>query len=76
MKARHEMDDQCSKCGSLLEWECCDRCWGEGDYDLYEDDPINECPGTFALCPECKGDGGFWVCTNAECWTESEASDE
>ncbi len=41
------------------------RCWAgcdEGYIDEYEDDPINEDPGTFSLCPECRGEGGWRVC--------------
>jgi len=39
-------------------WTGCD----EGYVDEYENDPINEDPDTFSVCPECKGKGGFTVC--------------
>lgn len=40
-------------------------CWSgceEGYFDEYEDDPINEEPGTLSRCSECKGKGGWMVC--------------
>ena len=36
---------------------CCWSCGGAGEFDLYEQDPINEDPGSFELCPECMGTG-------------------
>lgn len=43
-------------------WVPCYAGCDEGMFDEYEDDPINEAPGTFSRCSECKGEGGWKVC--------------
>ena len=43
-------------------WVPCYAGCDEGYFDAYEDDPINEDPGTFEACSECHGRGGFRVC--------------
>lgn len=40
-------------------------CWNgceDGNFDAYEDDPINCDPGELEMCRECKGEGGWTVC--------------
>lgn len=52
----------CPDCGCGMEWmDCYTNCDG-GYYDAYEDDGVNEAPGTFVPCGECGGDGGWWFC--------------
>ncbi|HEU5023129.1 MAG TPA: hypothetical protein VFT60_14615 [Bryobacteraceae bacterium] len=48
-----------------IAWVPCYAGCDEGYFDAYDDDPINEDPGTFERCGECRGKGGFTVC--AEC---------
>lgn len=57
----------CSVHGEVdsVAWVRCYAYCDEGVVDEYEDDPINEDPGTFSDCPECNGNGGWSVC--AEC---------
>jgi hypothetical protein len=43
-------------------WIRCRAGCDEGLFDEYEDDPINEDPGTFSMCSECNGEGGWDVC--------------
>lgn len=60
----------CKKCGSEMEWV---DCWQidceDGCYDAYEEDCINNDPGTFVICETCEGDGGWWCCPVKECST-------
>lgn len=58
-----EEDDTCPECGTPMEWSPCHMIdCEEGNYDLYEEDPINYDPGTYAACSECDGEGGSWYC--------------
>jgi DnaJ-class molecular chaperone len=43
------------------DWQVCDCCWGEGEIDDHDEDPINSPPGSFYTCPECNGTGGYRV---------------
>jgi hypothetical protein len=43
-------------------WVPCFAGCDDGLIDEYEDDPINETPGTYSRCPECRGKGGWRVC--------------
>lgn len=52
----------CPKCGNEYEFVTCWNCDGEGQFDLYEEDPINESPGTFETCDECDGEGEIEYC--------------
>lgn len=55
--------DSCPRCGGMWAWFPCTNFGCEdGLVDLYEDDPINESPGTFVTCPECHGREGGWWC--------------
>lgn len=49
----------CPKCGhDVLHSRRCDDIGCEDGYtDAYEDDPINESPGTWEVCRECHGTG-------------------
>jgi DnaJ-class molecular chaperone len=60
----NEPDPLCPRCGSDdMEWEECYVCDGEGEFDAYDDDPINYAPGEeYEMCRECSGNGGFLVC--------------
>jgi DnaJ-class molecular chaperone len=54
----------CPKCGSDdFEWEECWACFGEGEFDLHEEDPVNFAEAEeFETCYECDGEGGYFVC--------------
>ena len=55
----------CDICGSGMAWEDCWQCGGEGEFDLYDEDPVNFAPGAeFEDCEECNGEGGYWVCAS------------
>lgn len=44
-------------------WITCWQCGGDGEFDDYEDDPINFAPGeSYETCSECRGKGGWVVC--------------
>ena len=53
---------ECPKCEGMAIWTECDRCCGEGEIDLYDEDPINEIPGDWQRCWVCGGAGGFLYC--------------
>jgi hypothetical protein len=55
---------RCPDCGDEMDWaDCVAFDCEEGLVDAYEDDPINEEPGTLVPCSQCDGQGGWWVCT-------------
>ncbi len=65
-----DYDDRraCSRCGWEMEWaECHMIDCEDGVYDAYEEDCINNDPGTFVNCSECHGKGGHWYCPNDKC---------
>jgi hypothetical protein len=56
-------DEQCCEtCGTELTWIECWQCFGHGDFDLYEEDPLLYAPGQTAACDECNGEGGWLGC--------------
>lgn len=60
---------ECDVCGSCLEYEDCWNCGGKGGRDgddLMEEDPLWYCEEDWEDCDICEGQGGYWVCTNAE----------
>jgi DnaJ-class molecular chaperone len=59
-----DTDAGCPKCGSDdTEWETCHLCFGEGEFDMHEEDGVNYAPGEeFETCEECGGEGGYLVC--------------
>jgi DnaJ-class molecular chaperone len=58
----------CPTCGADMEWESCWVCHGDGEFDLYDEDPVNFAEGVaFEKCEECDGLGGYLVCP--ECTT-------
>ena len=59
-------DTGCQTCGDEPEWIECWQCFGYGDFDLYEEDPILYAPGQTAACDECNGEGGWLICRNCE----------
>ena len=52
----------CLTCGADLTWISCWKCLGDGDFDLYEEDPNFYEPGESEACDECGGDGGWMGC--------------
>ena len=62
----------CAACGAELDWEDCDQCGGEGEFDwetLQFDDPLWYDEDSVELCSQCAGKGGWWVCHNGQCTT-------
>ena len=57
----------CPDCGDSMDWQDCDVCGGEGEYDAYELDPLLHYPGDTAPCHQCGGLGGWDMCTNKQC---------
>jgi len=64
----HEEESEpatCKVCGCELEWIDCCECAGEGEFDEYDDDPINYGPGEeYTDCQLCRGHGGWLECPN------------
>ncbi len=54
----------CPKCGSDdVQWEKCWVCYGEGQFDMHEEDPINYAEDEeYERCEECGGCGGHMFC--------------
>lgn len=49
--------------GDNTGWVQCWNCFGEGEFDEHDDDPINFSPGeAYETCSECRGEGGWVVC--------------
>lgn len=69
-------DDEpfCAICGGNMDWVDCWSCGGEGEIDVYEEDPMWYDPGDTEKCEECNGDGGYWECISLP-HVESEAAD-
>lgn len=63
--AQDDVDEFCPICGGYLEWVSCYSCFGAGEFDLYDEDPINFSPGEeYERCEVCDGEGGYWVCAS------------
>lgn len=58
-----DLAPECPVCYAQMEWEQCDACCGDGEIDAYDEDPINESPGSFEPCRDCHGLGGFMQCS-------------
>lgn len=54
----------CQVCGHPTEWESCWSCFGTGEHDLYDQDPIYYDEGDTEWCDVCRGEGGWHTCTN------------
>ena len=53
---------ECPECGGYaLHFRCWD-CGGDGEFDLYEDNPNEYEPGEVDLCDTCEGKGHWFVC--------------
>lgn len=53
----------CEKChGDMLWTDCWQIDCENGSYDAYEEDCINNDPGTWMTCETCEGKGGWWYC--------------
>lgn len=59
-----DSDPYCSVCGGYMEWVDCWSCGGEGERDVYEEDPMWYDPGDTEKCTECNGAGGYWQCAS------------
>lgn len=56
-------DLQCPACGRNMREASCWLCLGAGEFNLYEEDPINHSPGECEDCSECNGEGSVTWCT-------------
>jgi hypothetical protein len=56
----------CDVCGCELESEDCWQCFGEGWFDLYEDNPVEYEPGDEEPCNICDGTGRLSYCPDAK----------
>ena len=56
----------CPVCGLDMEWEDCWNGCEDGFFNLYDDDPLWYDEDDTEVCEICKGQGGYWVCPNAE----------
>lgn len=59
----------CCLCDNECEWQDCQACGGDGYFDGYEEDPNWYEPGEDVPCRECRGQGGYYYCTDKECRT-------
>ena len=59
-----DQDRYCAICGGYMDWIDCWQCGGEGEFDMYEDDPMWYEPGDFEDCDVCRGAGGYWECAS------------
>lgn len=57
----------CPQCGRFAVWVDCDQCGGEGEIELYDEDPLWYDPDDTETCDQCGGDGGWWFCDNEDC---------
>lgn len=66
----------CPTCYASLDWVTCDACGGEGDSDLYDEDPFYYDEGDTEDCSRCDGFGGWYRCLSEHegqrCWLPSE----
>lgn len=59
-------EDHCPrKCGCGGQRVDCYHCGGEGEFDSYEDDPVNFEPGDVEPCEICGGRGWWRSCCSA-----------
>lgn len=61
-------DDLCPVCGHYQDWQRCTVIGCDDGYvDEHDDDPVNYAEGEeYYPCPECRGRGGYWICTGPE----------
>lgn len=67
----------CPHCEYELEWQDCDQCGGEGEFDwetLQFDDTLWYQPDDTEECAQCSGAGGWHWCPNRQCPAKLEAT--
>lgn len=70
-----ESEHFCEHCGDALDWEDCDACGGEGEFDwetLQDEDPLWYQPGDTEPCHQCNSAGGWLYCPNPRCPAKQE----
>lgn len=73
----YDEEPTCKHCGYQMDWaECHMIDCEDGQYDAYEQDAINNDPGTYLKCYECNGKGGHWYCPNKDCNPSPSTSNE
>lgn len=62
---------ECATCGGMALHYRCHECGGEGEFDMYEDNPNEYEPGETEECDTCLGKGSWTVCQNPNCPTRN-----
>lgn len=65
------VEPRCPRCRSGMTWERCWYCVG-GSIWLYPLDPTWYGRDEYEPCPECRGKGGWWRCSQPEPWCTAE----
>jgi len=63
-----DIDYQCARCGSSIDWEDCDACGGDGEYEIEDGD--DQMQGWYD-CDMCDGDGSWGRCLSTAEWCEA-----
>ena len=66
----------CPICHDSMYWEDCEQCAGDGEFDVYDEDPLWYSPGDTERCNTCDGYGGWYRCSGSHegkrFWTPNE----
>lgn len=61
LRPLEDFEDEVYEDGGWGEWVDCWQCGGDGEFDLYEEDPTAHVPGEVEPCEECHGRGGWYA---------------
>lgn len=56
----------CAKCGSSMMWIECWSCGGDGEHELYDEDPLWYDEDDTEECDICDGAGGWKACMSCQ----------
>lgn len=71
-RSGQEIDCQCARCGSSMDYERCDQCEdGYSHHDCGEDCCPCLDPEPNVVCDQCDGDGGWHTCLSSPEWCEA-----
>lgn len=71
-------DDEgdCVRCGGYTDWRYCWSCGGACIHDLHDQDPLwYTGDWRYQMCHECRGEGGWTICTRGCYYVEPDAQD-
>ena len=57
---------ECPQCGGYALHYRCSMCGGEGEFNLFDDNPNEYEPGDVETCEVCKGDGEWTICSECD----------